>query len=183
MLAVAADLFEQRSFGEISVEDVARAAGVSKGLLYHYFPGKRQLYIAYIEQTAQLLLAAIIEASAAADDDADDAARLRAALGGWMHFVRARPRTYEAVVHGGAGLDDDVQRVADTVRAQIATLVSAALGEQLSKAPDPIILAGWIGFVESATIAWIAADDGSSSDAVVDASADVLRQLIDTRRI
>src|SRR3954447_20353749 len=56
LLELAQAAFAARSYDEVSIDDVARAAGVSKGLLYHYFPTKRDLYIAGLREAARQLI-------------------------------------------------------------------------------------------------------------------------------
>ena len=46
-------MFSERAYDEVSIDDLARAAGVSKGLLYHYFPTKRDLYVAALGEAAR----------------------------------------------------------------------------------------------------------------------------------
>src|ERR1700709_299942 len=57
LLASRARLLADRPFDEVSIEEVARAAGVSKGLLYHYFPTKKDFLIAALERGQEELAA------------------------------------------------------------------------------------------------------------------------------
>jgi AcrR family transcriptional regulator len=50
-------MFSERSYDEVSIDDLARSAGISKGLLYHYFPTKRDFYVAALNQSSSDLLA------------------------------------------------------------------------------------------------------------------------------
>ena len=50
MLDAANDLFAERGYEEVSVEDIARAAGVTRGLVHHYFGGRTEVYIALLER-------------------------------------------------------------------------------------------------------------------------------------
>ena len=50
ILDVANDLFAERGYEEVSVEDIASAAGVTRGLVHHYFGGRRDVYIALLER-------------------------------------------------------------------------------------------------------------------------------------
>src|SRR6201992_1369364 len=49
-------VFTARAFDDVSIEDIAEAAGVSKNLLYHYFSGKRELYLETIRAAANEML-------------------------------------------------------------------------------------------------------------------------------
>src|SRR6266699_6988019 len=46
LLRVGLRLFSERAYDEIWVEEIAELAGISRGLLYHYFPTKRDFYVA-----------------------------------------------------------------------------------------------------------------------------------------
>ena len=50
LLAAGAELLGRRPYDEVSIEEIAAAAGVSKGLLYHYFPTKKDFVVAALER-------------------------------------------------------------------------------------------------------------------------------------
>ena len=52
LLALGLVAFSERTYDDVSIEDIATTAGVSKGLVYHYFPSKRDFYIAALEDAA-----------------------------------------------------------------------------------------------------------------------------------
>src|SRR3954469_5977575 len=52
LVALGIDIFSERPFDEVSIDGIAAAAGISKGLLYHYFPSKRDFYVAVIRSAA-----------------------------------------------------------------------------------------------------------------------------------
>src|SRR5437016_5012608 len=52
LIRAGADLFARHAFEEISMRQIAEAAGVSKALLYHYFPSKIDLFRAAVEDAA-----------------------------------------------------------------------------------------------------------------------------------
>jgi AcrR family transcriptional regulator len=62
ILAVASDLFAQRSFEKVRMEDVAAGAGVGKVTIYRYFPAKDDLYLTLLEETGRDYLARLREA-------------------------------------------------------------------------------------------------------------------------
>src|SRR6478672_9542277 len=56
ILTASQRLFSTHAYDEIAIEDLAAAAGMSKGLLYHYFESKRELYLATLRNVlAQML--------------------------------------------------------------------------------------------------------------------------------
>ena len=60
LLLLARRAFSDRSYDEVSIDDLAREAKISKGLLYHYFPTKRDLYVAGLREIADALVEAVI---------------------------------------------------------------------------------------------------------------------------
>src|SRR5215217_8773785 len=50
ILEAANALFAERAYDEVSIEDVARAAGVTRGLVHHYFGGRKEVYIGLLER-------------------------------------------------------------------------------------------------------------------------------------
>src|ERR1700689_5936007 len=58
LLQLARKAFSDRSYDDVSIDDLAREAKISKGLLYHYFPTKRDLYVAGLTEIANELVAA-----------------------------------------------------------------------------------------------------------------------------
>src|SRR5271170_6359642 len=76
LVTLGIDLFAARAYDEVSIDELARAAGVSKGLLYHYFPTKRDFYVATVQEAARQL----IERTTGHDDRATPRERLRAGL-------------------------------------------------------------------------------------------------------
>src|SRR3954462_601987 len=52
LLDLGADLFARHAYDELSMAAIARAAGISKALLYHYFPSKQAYFAATLEQAA-----------------------------------------------------------------------------------------------------------------------------------
>src|SRR5256885_15901502 len=53
LIGVALELFSQRSPDDVSIDEIASAAGISRPLVYHYFPGKLSLYEAALRRAAQ----------------------------------------------------------------------------------------------------------------------------------
>ena len=71
ILACALDLFVSRGFAATRVADIAGAAGISPGLLYHYFPGKDDILVALLEQSLPRMAAAAAALEAMAGPVAD----------------------------------------------------------------------------------------------------------------
>src|SRR5262245_989289 len=55
LLELGSELFSTRSYDDISIDEVAQIAGISKGLLYHYFRSKREFYVETIRADSMRL--------------------------------------------------------------------------------------------------------------------------------
>lgn len=164
ILELATRLFAERPYEEVAVDDLAQELGISKGLLYHYYPTKRDLYVAGLRKIADGLLAhtgGVPESSA-------PLSRLTMALDRYLDFVAEHARPYLSLMRGGIGADPQVSQIVDGCRdAYLALLtqglpIEVASGTPAQEAARALLLRGWIGCVEAASIAWIA-DGGPRS--------------------
>ncbi|WP_424531169.1 TetR/AcrR family transcriptional regulator [Sphaerisporangium viridialbum] len=69
LLAESRRLFATRGYGAVGLSEIVRAAGVTKGALYHHFDGKADLFRAVLEQV-QREVGEKVAATAEAEDDA-----------------------------------------------------------------------------------------------------------------
>jgi len=144
-------LFANRAYEDISIDDVAAAAGISKGLLYHYFRGKREFFVETI-RAASLRLRRLSQP----DPDLPPAAQLRAAVDAHLNYVQDHARSYAAVYRSGAAVAPEVNRILENHRAVILRYFLRSLGV---KRPRPVLraaLRAWIAMVEGASLDWLA---------------------------
>lgn len=151
LVAVGMRLFSERRYDTISIDEIAAEAGMAKGLLYYYFPSKREFYLAVVRSAADQM-AALVEP----DERLPPLERLRHAVDGYLSYVETHARGYSTLLRGGVGADDEVRQIVDGTRAKA---VERALGSlPLVGAPSPavrIAVRGWVGFVEAASLDWI----------------------------
>jgi len=150
LVALGLDLFGGRSYDEVSIDELAAAAGISKGLLYHYFPTKKDFYVATVREAAAQLVALTSQPTAG-----DPLVRLRAGLDAYLDYVVAHQKSYAALLRSGVGVDVEVARIVDETR---AALCARLLEGTPVDAQDPMVrlcLRGWLGFVEAATLDWL----------------------------
>jgi AcrR family transcriptional regulator len=174
LLALGKDAFAGSTYDEVSIDDIARAAGISKGLLYHYFPTKRDLYVAGLREIA----AELVAKTEAVSDDLAPLERVRAGIDAYLDHVSIKARAYIALMRGGIGSDPEVVAVLDETRGRlIQQLLHGAEDTPLAALlPHPlfkIAVRGWIGFVEAASLDWLARPQGDRT-ALRDLLVDVL---------
>src|SRR3954465_1452084 len=111
LLAPGLDLFSPRAYDAISIDESALAAGISKGLLYHYFPTKRDFYAAAIREASRQLLDCTRP-----DESAPPIQRMYRGLEAYLVFVEQRAPAFSALLRGGIGSDPAVAGIVQETR-------------------------------------------------------------------
>ena len=144
------DLFSTRPYDEVSIDELAKEAGISKGLLYHYFPTKHHFYVATVRAAARQLLE-----RTATPETMDPVERLGAGLDAYLDYVLRHGPAYEALLRSGVGADAEVTRIVEETReAMCARLVEGAPVDA-SSALVRVAVRGWLGFCEAAVLEWL----------------------------
>lgn len=153
ILALASRAFSEGPFDDVSTIAIAEAAGISHGLLFHYFPTKQALYVAVVQ--------------AAADDLLRSTAgkHFMTGLDAYFEFVERHPVVYATLL--GARSGSQVQTIVDETRTAFLSNLQRALSrfpgeKRLTRAA----LRGWIGFVEALALDSIAHGDLSRAELV-----------------
>lgn len=94
----AIELFTTHGYAGVSIEAVLQACGVSRGALYHHFPGKDALFTAALEVVEQRIAAAVM---AAALPVVDPMARVKAGTRAWLSLA-SEDETVRRMVLGDA---------------------------------------------------------------------------------
>ena len=156
LLQLARRAFSDRSYDDVSIDDLARIANISKGLLYHYFPTKRDLYVAGLEEIATELVAK----TQAIPLDLAPIDRLKTGIDAYLDHVSAHAPGYVALMRGGIGSDPEVTRVVEESRNKLIDQFfdknrDSPLAPMARNPMVRLALRGWIGFVESGTLDWL----------------------------
>jgi AcrR family transcriptional regulator len=150
LLELGQRVFSSRPYDEIAMDEVAEMAGVSKGLLYHYFSSKREFFVETI-RAASLHLRSLTEP----DITLAPGARLRAAIDAHLDYVREHGTIYATIYRSGTSIAPEVQDILDEHRGIVMQWLLFNLG--LSK-PRPLLrsaLRAWIATVEGMSLDWI----------------------------
>ncbi len=155
LVALGHELFSARTYDEVSIDELARAAGISKGLLYHYFPTKRDFYIATVREAAKQLLD-----RTETPPQMDPTERLVAGVDAWLEYVSHHGPAFISLLRSGIGADVEVARIVDGTR---EAFLVRLLEEAPVDKPTPMMrvaLRGWVGLVESSAIEWLGSPNG-----------------------
>ncbi|WP_138904185.1 TetR/AcrR family transcriptional regulator [Streptomyces albidochromogenes] len=151
LIATGRKLFADTSYDALSMDDIARHAGVAKGLIYYYFKSKRGYYLAIVEESVAELVA-----RAGSDRDLPAAERVRRTIDGYLRYAQHHQAAYRTIVTGGVGFDTEVQAIRDAVREElIATLAEGAYGRRDIPLTARLALIGWMTGAEGVTLDWL----------------------------
>jgi AcrR family transcriptional regulator len=156
LLDLGLELFASQSYDELSIDVIARRAGVSKGLLYHYYPSKRALYVAAVEEAARQLLEQTDVDRYGSGPEPDPEGQ-RAGLSALLDYVTVHRGVYSFLLRGGIGTDPEVAEVLECTRAALLERMLSRLSRFGVEPDDPaarLRLRGWLGFLEAATLHW-----------------------------
>ncbi|MFD4870290.1 TetR/AcrR family transcriptional regulator [Streptomyces sp. NPDC058412] len=161
-MATGRKLFADTSYDALSMDDIAKHAGVAKGLIYYYFKSKRGYYLAIVEESVAELVA-----RAGGETDLPNAERVRRTVDGYLHYAEHHRAAYRTIVTGGVGSDAEVLAIRDAVREElVATIAEGAYGHRSLPPIARLALVGWLSAVEGITLEWIGGlgDDGGDGD-------------------
>jgi AcrR family transcriptional regulator len=152
LLELGLAMFSAQAYDAVSIDEVAREAGISKGLLYHYFPTKRDFYVAALELAAAKLLVQ----TTPSDDGASPTEQVTRGLEAYLDFVAKHAGAYLALMRGGIGSDPVVAEIVEATRATFVHRLREAMPPELGAPIFEVVLRGWLGFVEAITLDWLA---------------------------
>lgn len=150
LLELGLRLFSGRSYDEVSIDEIAAEANVSKGLLYHYFGSKRDFYVAIVRRSADHLLERIEP-----DPEDDPATRLTRGVGAYLAFVEEYGEAYSTLMRSGIGADPEVAGIVERTRITIVDRILEGAGVNEPPPIYRVAIRGWIGMVEGASLDWL----------------------------
>lgn len=150
LLKLGRRLFGRYNYEELSISDIADKAGVSKGLLYYYFPTKRDFYIETVRAAAEDLLV-IIEG----DDALAPLEKLRVGIEAYLKYVEENSGAYISLLQSGIGVDAAVAKIVEEVREAVVSRILDGVGVARPTPAQRIVLRGWVGFVEGSSTEWL----------------------------
>jgi AcrR family transcriptional regulator len=125
ILAAALEVFAQRGYHQSSIDDIARAAGVSKALIYEHFASKQELYASLLEQHASELFERLAAAVPQAEEGGED--RLAGGLDAFFAFVEERRDAWRMLFREAS--DPEVAAVLGRVVSQVTAVVAGLIAE------------------------------------------------------
>jgi AcrR family transcriptional regulator len=166
LLRAAQDVFVAQGFHAAAMDDIADRAGVSKPVLYQHFPGKRELYLALLEQQVDELTDRVRQAMAGTEDNR---LRVDGAVGAYFDFVDAEGGAFRLVFESDLRNDPDVRRLADRGARACIEAIAEVIAVETGADPERALLlsAGMTGLAETSARWWLASKGTVSRDEAV----------------
>ncbi|MCT2590089.1 TetR/AcrR family transcriptional regulator [Streptomyces sp. N2-109] len=155
LIAVALELFSRRSPEDVSIDDIASAAGISRPLVYHYFPGKHSLYEEAVRRAAEELASRFAE-----PQEGPLSERLLRVMRRYFDFVSDHGPGFSALLRGGPAVGSaEANAMIDDVRQAAHAQVLAHLGIAEPGPRLALVVRSWVGLAETTALTWL---DGRS---------------------
>lgn len=154
ILACARRLFSRRHFAAVSTAQIAREAGVTRGLVHHYFGAKRALYLEVVGELVRLPRQAPPEVAGGSVEE-----RVDAAIDRWLTMVERNRETWLAALGAeGFGRDADVEAILEEGRETAAARFIEGIGldpPDAGASPGRAALHAFTGMAEAASREWL----------------------------
>ncbi|MGQ4601046.1 TetR family transcriptional regulator [Nocardia sp. R6R-6] len=153
LITLGTKMLGERSIDDISVSEIAAQAGISRGLLFHYFPTKQDFQLAIVRNANTELLQHV-----APDRSLGVFEMLRDSMERYIDYVSANRNSYQALLRGPTSVSPDLAMPLDQTRDAIIDIILTEAPVSIADADRPRLLLamrGWIAFVEETTLTWL----------------------------
>ena len=162
LLDLGVAMLATRSVDELSIDLLAEQAGISRGLLYHYFRSKHEFHHAVVRRAADDVIAVT-----APGDEGDTLERLAGSLEAYLDYVVANYEGYSSLVRGAASGNVAMREIYEETRAALTDRIFATAGEaglaEFGATDTPaarLMVRGWSAMTEEVVLSWVRDDRG-----------------------
>ncbi|MFI7665715.1 TetR/AcrR family transcriptional regulator [Nocardia sp. NPDC049526] len=155
LLDAAVRLFAERGYDEVAVADIAEAAGVAHGLLYHHFGNKREIYLAVMRQTAEELNASLV-----LRPDLPPQRQIREALASHLRYLAAHKGLSLRLILGGRGADPEAWATFEDARWRAIEWLAAVAGMDPQRPAVRMTGRAIVAAIDEGAAYWL--DDGET---------------------
>ena len=177
LLDLGVRLLATRSLDELSIDLLAEEAGISRGLLYHYFGNKHDFHVAVVRRAADDLIA-----KTAPPASGDPLQRLLVSLAAYLDYVVDNHEGYLSLVKAAAAGNDTLREIYEEARSALNRRVfdDEVRGEIVPDTPATrLVVRGWSAMVEELVLSWIEKPRGVSREQLLEVMAASLPALVE----
>ncbi|MFC5728665.1 MULTISPECIES: TetR/AcrR family transcriptional regulator [Nocardioides] len=177
LLDLGVRLLATRSLDELSIDVLAEEAGISRGLLYHYFGGKQGFYEAVVQHAADDLFA-----QTAPPAGGEPLQRLHTSITAYVDYVQANHAGYRSLVKAAGGGNEALRAIYETTFEAMADRVFAQPDDAII--PDTpatrLLVRAWQSMVEDLVLSWCADPTPLTREELLHVITTSLPALVDT---
>jgi AcrR family transcriptional regulator len=177
LLDLGVRLLADRSLDELSIDLLAEEAGISRGLLYHYFGNKHAFHEAVVRRAADDL---IEQTSPPADGEPME--RMLTSLAAYLDYVVANYAGYLSLVKAAAGGNETLREIYEEARSALNSRIfrEDAQGDIIPDTPATrLVVRGWSAMVEELVLSWIADPRGITREQLLEIMAASLPAVVE----
>lgn len=176
LLDLGVSLLATRSLDELTIDLLAEEAGISRGLLYHYFGTKHDFHEALVRRAIDDLVE-----QTAPPAGGDPLERLLASVAVYVDYVVANFEGYASIVKAAQGGNETLRRLYDGARAALTDRIFTVDG-QGELVPDTpaarLVVRGWAALTEELVLTWAADPAGVSHEELLRVITGALPDLV-----
>jgi len=180
LLDLGVSLLATRSLDELTIDLLAEEAGISRGLLYHYFGTKHDFHEALVRRAIDDLVQ-----QTAPPAGEDSLGRLLASVAVYVDYVVANYEGYASIVKAAQGGNETLRRLYDGARAALTDRIftADAQGEVVPDTPAArLMVRGWAALAEELVLTWAREPAGVSREKLIRVITGALPELVDLTR-
>ncbi len=164
LLGAAQEVFVAQGYHAAAMDEIAERAGVSKPVLYQHFPGKLELYLALLDESADALIATVREAL---ESTTDNKQRVTATFTAFFDFVGRTGEAFRLVFESDLRNEQAVAERLDRTMHECAEMVSEIIREDAGVGDEEahLIGMGLVGMAHVSAIYWVTSGRAIPKDA------------------
>ena len=164
LLGAAQEVFVAQGYHAAAMDEIAERAGVSKPVLYQHFPGKLELYLALLDESAQELVRIVREALSSTTDNKQ---RVPATFQAFFDFVSSSGEAFRLVFESDLSNEPAVRERLDRTMRDCAEMISQFIREDAGLRDDEARLLGMalVGMAQVSSRYWLSTDKAIPKDA------------------
>lgn len=163
LLRAAREIFVARGYHAAAMDEIADRAGVSKPVLYQHFPGKRELYLALLDEQVGHLGERMVNALQATTDNKE---RVHGAIAAYFEFVDSEGEAFRLLLESDLRNDPEVHDKVETAFSAIVNALADTINAESGAGPAPshLLSAGLSGLAEISARWWLERRNDQASD-------------------
>ena len=177
LLDLGVSLLATRSLDELTIDVLAEEAGISRGLLYHYFGNKHDFREAVVRRAVDDLVR-----QTAPPEGGEPLDRLLASIAAYVDYVVANYQGYVSIVKGAAGGNESMRELYEEARSALTDRIFTedAQGDLIPDTPAArLMVRAWSAMAEELVLTWVADPSGVTREQLLESMTASLPALVD----